>query len=134
MKYGKRVWNSVVPAADLPDSHCVTVRTDKGRIGNLDLREREEPCSTHLRDEELGDPLRQFALLAREDHLQHVAVQLLHDDKHPLRRLKHALQVDDARVMQILEENRRASGRAPEHPPHTERLQAEGEPLCFCHL
>lgn len=59
-----------------------------------------------LRHEELGDPFRQFALLARQDHLQHVAVQLLHDDKHPLGRLKHALQVDDTRVMQILRRNR----------------------------
>lgn len=67
-----------------------------------------EPCfsGADLRHEELGDSFRQFALLARQDHLQHVAVQLLHDDKHPLRRLKHALQVNDTRVMQILQRNR----------------------------
>lgn len=55
-----------------------------------------------LCDEELGDPLRQFAFLAGQDHLQHVAVQLLHDDKHPLWGLEHTLQVDDAGVVQIL--------------------------------
>lgn len=59
-------------------------------------------CGADLCDEELGDPLWQFALLAGQDHLQHVTVQLLHDDKHPLWGLEHTLQVDDAGVVQIL--------------------------------
>lgn len=46
---------------------------------------------THLCDEELGEPLRQSALLTGEDHLQHVTMQLLHHYKHFLWSLKHAL-------------------------------------------
>lgn len=57
----------------------------------------------HLCDKELGDPLGQSSLLAGQDHLQHVSVKLLHDDKHSLRRLKHAVQVDHAWVMQTLQ-------------------------------
>lgn len=56
----------------------------------------------HLCDQELGEALGQAALLAGQNHLQHVAVQLLHDDKHALQRLEHALQVNDTRVMQVL--------------------------------
>lgn len=59
-------------------------------------------CDTDLRDEELGDSFGQFAFLAGQDHLQHIAVQLLHNNEHSLRCLEHALQVDDAGVMQIL--------------------------------
>lgn len=57
---------------------------------------------TDLCDEELGDSLRQFAFLTGQNHLQHVTVQFLHDDKDPLRGFKHALQVDNAGMMQIL--------------------------------
>lgn len=63
-------------------------------------------CSTNLCDEELGDPFWEFTLLTGQDHLQHVAMQLLHDNKHPLRGLKHALQVNYTRVMQILTKRR----------------------------
>lgn len=51
-----------------------------------------------LCDEELGEPLRQSALLTGEDHLQHVTMELLHHHKHFLRGLKHALQVHNAQV------------------------------------
>lgn len=50
----------------------------------------------HLCDEKLGEPLRESPLFTREDHLQHVAVELLHHHKHFLRGLKHALQVHNA--------------------------------------
>lgn len=56
----------------------------------------------HLGDEELGEALRQPALLAGEDHLQHVPVQLLHHHKYLLRGLEHTLQVDNPRVPQTL--------------------------------
>jgi len=56
----------------------------------------------HLRDEELGEALGEPALLTGEDHLQHVAVQLLHHHEHLLRSLKHALQVHDAQVTYAL--------------------------------
>lgn len=59
-------------------------------------------CNTDLCDEELGDSFGQFAFLAGQNHLQHVAMQLLHNNEHSLWRLKHTLQVDDAWVMQIL--------------------------------
>lgn len=58
--------------------------------------------TTDLCDKELGDSLGQFALLTGQNHLQHVAMQLLHDNKHSLWCLEHTLQVDDAGVMQIL--------------------------------
>ena len=57
---------------------------------------------TNLRDQELGDALGQLALLAGQDHLQHVSVELLHDNEHSLRCLEHAVQVDHARVVQAL--------------------------------
>lgn len=50
----------------------------------------------HLCDEELGEPLGESAFFTGEDHLQHVAMELLHHNKHFLRGLKHALQVHDA--------------------------------------
>lgn len=63
-------------------------------------------CDTDLCDEELGDSFRQFALLTGEDHFQHVAMKLLHNNKHPLWRLEHAFQVDDTWMMQILRRSR----------------------------
>lgn len=56
----------------------------------------------HLCDEELGEPLGESALFAGQDHLQHVAVELLHHHEHFLRGLEHALQVHDAQVTQTL--------------------------------
>lgn len=50
----------------------------------------------HLCDEELGEPLGESAFFTGEDHLQHVAMELLHHNEHFLRGLKHALQVHDA--------------------------------------
>lgn len=55
-----------------------------------------------LCDEELGDALGQSALLTGQDHLQHIPVQFLHDNKHSLRGLKHALQVHNPRMLQVL--------------------------------
>lgn len=52
--------------------------------------------------QELGEAFRQPASLTGQDHLQHVSMQLLHDHKHPLGRLEHALQVDDPRVVKVL--------------------------------
>lgn len=66
-------------------------------------------CITDLCDQELGDSLWQFAFLTGQNHLQHVTVQLLHDDKHPLWGFKHTLQVDDAGMMQILRRDTKVS-------------------------
>ncbi|RVE57623.1 hypothetical protein OJAV_G00218230 [Oryzias javanicus] len=60
---------------------------------------------TRGHQKELGDPLGQPALLAGQDHLQHVSVQLLHHHKHSLRSLKHAVQVHDAGVVQALRDH-----------------------------
>lgn len=57
----------------------------------------------HLCDQELGDPLREASFLTGQDHLQHVSMELLHDDKHSLWGLEHAVQVDHARMVQALE-------------------------------
>lgn len=66
-------------------------------------------AATDLRHQELGEPFGQPALLAGQNHLQHVAVQLLHDDKHLLGCLEHALQVDDARVVEVLREKQKTN-------------------------
>lgn len=60
----------------------------------------------NLRDQELGDALREPALLTGQDHLQHIAMELLHDYKHSLWGLEHALQIDNARMMQVLHKKR----------------------------
>lgn len=56
----------------------------------------------HLSDEKFGEPLRQSAFLAGEDHLEHVPMELLHDNKHLLRGLEHTLQIYDTQVAQTL--------------------------------
>lgn len=56
----------------------------------------------YLGAEELGEALRETTLLTGQDHLQHVAMELLHDHEDPLRSLKHARQVDDAGVVKAL--------------------------------
>lgn len=56
-------------------------------------------CVCHLCDQELGDPLREAPFLTGQDHLQHVSMELLHDDKHSLGGLKHAVQVNHAWVV-----------------------------------
>lgn len=59
----------------------------------------DEMCTqqaAHLCNEELGEPLGESAFLTGEDHLQHVAMELLHHNKHFLWSLKHALQVHNA--------------------------------------
>ncbi len=60
---------------------------------------------THLGDEELGDALCQAPSGGRQDHLEHVALELLHDDVDLLWRLEHLLQVHDARMVQVLKRN-----------------------------
>lgn len=40
----------------------------------------------------------------RQDHLEHVSLELLHDHKDALGRLEHALEIDDARVRQVLQD------------------------------
>ncbi len=59
---------------------------------------------TYLSDEEPGGTLRKTALRRGEDHLEHVALELLHDDEDTLGGLKHALQVDYARVGDVLQD------------------------------
>lgn len=58
---------------------------------------------TYLWDKELSDALWQPPFLTRQYHLQHVTMELLHDDKHTLWRLKHALQVHHTRVVKVLQ-------------------------------
>lgn len=55
-----------------------------------------------LRDEELRDALVESA--NRQDHLEHVALELLHDDEDALGSLEHSLEVDDAGILEILED------------------------------
>lgn len=57
----------------------------------------------YLGDEEAGVAFREPASLTGQDHLQHVSMELLHDHKHVLHRLKHPLQQDHAQVGQILD-------------------------------
>ena len=59
--------------------------------------------NANLSDKELGDPFRQPTLFARENHLEHVTLELLHDNEDAFGRFKHALQVDNARMRQILQ-------------------------------
>lgn len=59
---------------------------------------------SYLSDEKLGDALREPALLARQDHFEHVALELLHDDEDALGRFEHALEIHDARVRQVLQD------------------------------
>lgn len=73
-------------------------------------------AATHLRHQELGEPFGQPALLTGQNHLQHVTVQLLHDDKHLLGCLEHALQVDDARVVEVLQ-GKKTNNNNVEHLP-----------------
>lgn len=56
----------------------------------------------NLCDQKLGDALWKFALLTGQDHLQHVSMEFLHDNKDSLWSLKHTLQVYNARMVQIL--------------------------------
>lgn len=76
------------------------------RVWTLDTKREpkiNENEEANLSDEELGDPFRQPSLLAGQYHLEHVTLELLHDNKDALRRFKHALQVDNARMRQILQ-------------------------------
>lgn len=57
---------------------------------------------TYLWDKELSDAFWQPPFLTRQYHLQHVTMELLHDNKHTLWRLKHTLQVHHPRVVEIL--------------------------------
>jgi len=57
-----------------------------------------------LGNEELGHPLAQPTPRMREDHLQHVAFELLHHHKNPLRSLKHPLEIDDSAVRDVLQD------------------------------
>lgn len=56
----------------------------------------------YLRYQELGDALWKPPLLTWQDHLQHVAMELFHDNKDTLGCLKHALQVHNAGMVEVL--------------------------------
>lgn len=58
----------------------------------------------HLHHQEASDALRQPAPLAGQDHLQHVSVELLHDDENVPGGFKHAFQQNHPGVGQILDE------------------------------
>lgn len=69
----------------------------------LDLQGQEKTkIFANLCDEKLGVALWKFALLTGQDHLQHVTVEFLHDNKDSLWSLKHTLQVYNTRMVQIL--------------------------------
>lgn len=59
----------------------------------------------NLCDQEARHAFRQPPQLAGHDHVQHVSVQLLHNDEDVLRRLEHPLHQDHARVGETLETN-----------------------------
>lgn len=63
---------------------------------------QECACETYLRNEKLGDAFWQPPLLTWQYHLQHVAMELFHDNKDTLWCLKHALKVDDAGMVEVL--------------------------------
>lgn len=65
------------------------------------MRER-----SHLCDQEAGVAFRESAHLTGQNHLQHVSMQLLHDDKDVLHRLEHPLQQDHTEVGQTLNTHR----------------------------
>lgn len=58
---------------------------------------------TYLWDKELSDAFWKPPFLTRQYHLEHVTMELLHDDKHTLWSLKHALQVHHPRVVKVLQ-------------------------------
>lgn len=58
---------------------------------------------SELCDQEAGVAFREPAHLTGQNHLQHVSMQLLHDDKDVLQRLEHLLQHDHTRVGQTLD-------------------------------
>lgn len=60
-------------------------------------------CEMYLRNEKLGDAFWQPSLLTWQYHLQHVAMELFHDNKDTLWCLKHALEVDNARMVEVLQ-------------------------------
>ena len=57
-----------------------------------------------LGNDEFGDALGESTFLGGKDHFEHVTLELLHNDKDPLGSFKHTLQVNDARVRQILQD------------------------------
>lgn len=60
-------------------------------------------CEIYLRNEKLGDAFWQPSLLTWQYHLQHVAMELFHDNKDTLWCLKHALEVDNAGMVEVLQ-------------------------------
>lgn len=67
---------------------------------------RMEMLQSHqnLSNDESGDPLGQPALFAGQYHLQHIALQFFHDYENSLRSLEHFLQIDHARMVQVLQD------------------------------
>lgn len=57
----------------------------------------------YLRDQVFSDSLGKFPPGTVEDHLQHVPTQLFHHHEYPLRSLKHSVQVNYGRVVEILQ-------------------------------
>lgn len=62
---------------------------------------------SYLCDQEAGVAFRESAYLTGKNHLQHVSMQLLHDDKDVLHRLEHPLQQDHTEVGQTLDNTHR---------------------------
>lgn len=87
----------------LPHLNKMHFRIQKRR--NLIWRDRRKrKVSANLCDQKLGVALWKFALLTGQDHLQHVTMEFLHDNKHSFWSLKHTLQVYNTRMVQILQE------------------------------
>lgn len=80
----------------------------------------------YLRDQEASVAFRQSTFLAGHDRLQHVSVQLLHDDENVLDGLEHPLQQNHTGVGQTLDdtENTREMKR---FIVSTEQEQADDE-------
>lgn len=67
------------------------------------MNKRFKTPQINLCDQEARDAFREPPLLTGEDHVQHVSVQLLHDDEDVLRCLEHPLHQDDSQVGETLE-------------------------------
>lgn len=84
--------------------------------------------STHLHDQETSDAFREPAFLAGQDHLQHVSVELLHDDENVPRRFEHPFQQNHAGVGQILGKTWKSVRR--QRKQHDERCRERSANTC----
>lgn len=78
----------------------------------------------HLRDQEASVAFRESTFLAGHNHLQHVSMKLLHDDKDVLDGLEHPLQQNHTRVGQTLDNTETRAHILNERFYHEHRARA----------